>query len=438
MAFDAAIYAARRRQLAKQIGRDAVAIVTNPKPFERTEDTHPAYRANNDFYYLTGFSESNAIAVLLPTADDCEFILFNQARDPAKAQWVGDYVGQQDACDIFGATHAYSISELEQHICDILRDREHVYYPMQPQLGLLDHMPTWVAQLTARARQGVKAPSVFHDVHTAIAPLRLFKDKYELACMQQAVDVSVIAHQRAMQCAQPGINEAQLHAEIMHTFIANGCPNAAYPSIVGGGKNACILHYIDNNAIIQDGELVLIDAGAEYQHYAADITRTFPVNGHFNAAQQAIYELVLAAQCAGIAAVKPGNHWHQPQLAIVNVITQGLIDLGLLHGDLDNLIEQQAYRTFYMHGSGHWLGLSVHDVGDYKDKQQWSTFAPNMTLTVEPGIYIDPRSCQVDEKWWNIGIRIEDDIVVTTKGNTVLSDALPKTIADITSLIGQS
>lgn len=438
MSSDPTRYAARRRKFAQLIGRDAVAIVVNPPSVERTEDSHYTYRANNDFYYLTGFCEEHAVAVLRPTEDDCEFILFNQVRDPIKAQWIGDYVGQQDACRLFGAQQAYPISELEQRMPDLLRDRDHVYYPIQSQFGLMEQIPHWVEQLVARARQGVTAPTTFHDIHAALAPLRTIKDDYELTCLQQAITISVEAHQRAMHCAKPGISEAILHAEIMHTFIEHGCVGPAYPSIVGGGKNACTLHYIDNNATIADGELVLIDAGAEYQHYAADITRTFPINGHFSKQQQAIYELVLAAQLAGIDAVKPGNTWNQPQLAIVNVLTQGLLDLGLLKGDLNNLIENKAYSPFYMHSSGHWLGLSVHDAGQYKDHQQkWITFQPNMVLTVEPGIYIDPRHCHVDEKWHYIGVRIEDDVAVNKTTNTVLSKQLPKTINELMPLIGK-
>ncbi len=437
--FDSRIYAARRRQLANHIGRNAIAIVVNPDEIYRTEDTHYGYRSNNDFYYLTGFSEANAVAVILPTDDDCQFIVFNQTRDPVKTQWVGENVGQTDACRLFGATHAYPITELEQRMPELLRDSQQIHYPMQPTLGVVQQVQRWLAELSKRVRQGVNCPTTFHDVHRTIAPLRLIKDKYELDCLQRAVDISIDAHQRAMRHAKPGISEAQLHAEIMHTVIANGCETTAYPSIVAGGKHACTLHYTANNATIHDGELVLIDAGAEYQQYAADITRTFPINGHFSKEQQAIYELVLAAQLAGIDAVKPGNRWNAIQTVIVEHITQGLVDLGLLQGDVTNLIEQKAYLPFYMHSSGHWLGLSVHDVGAYKDQQQqWCKLVPNMVLTVEPGIYIDPCYCNVDEKWWHIGVRIEDDVVVTNNGNTVLSDGLAKRIADLEAMIGQS
>ncbi|MCD6055734.1 MAG: Xaa-Pro aminopeptidase [Gammaproteobacteria bacterium] len=431
-------FAQRRAALAKLIGRDAIAIVVNPPAAPDPEYSHRNYRPNNDFYYLTGFSEANAVAVFLPTEQGCDFILFNEPYDPAQAQWEGARAGQEGACRLFGATHSYPIADLDKHMPSLLSPYQSVYFPMHPSLNMHQRVHQWVEQLAEKIRTGLSYPTIFRDIHSTIANFRLYKDETELNCMRRAAAISVTAHERAMRSTKPGINEADLYAAMMHTFISHGCFQPAYTPIIGGGNNACILHYSQNNAVIKAGDLVLIDAGVEYDYYASDITRTFPANGRFTGEQRAIYEIVLAAQSAGIATIAPGHRWDEAQEAIVKIITQGLVDLKILSGDIDNLIETKAYTAFYMHRSGHWIGLATHDVGAYKDTaKQWRKLEAGMVLTVEPGIYINPNSPGVDERWQGIGIRIEDDLAVTQTGHEILSAGLVKTVAEIESIVGK-
>lgn len=392
-------FAQRRQELLKKIGQDAVAIISAAPEVSRNGDSHYFYRQNSNFHYLTGFSEPEAVAVLIPGRPQGEYILFNRERDPAKEIWTGRRAGQEGACQIYGADEAYPIAEFEKKLPELLRDRKQT-----------------------------KIEDFIHE-------MRLFKSDAEVAAMRKAAEISVLAHQRAMQACKPGMFEYELEAEMMYEFYRHGSRYPAYTSIVGTGENSCVLHYNDNNMQIKNGDLVLIDAGCEYENYASDITRTFPANGRFTAEQKAVYEIVLRAQQAAIAAIKPAMRWDLPQEICVRIITEGLLDVGILQGNIDDLIAQKKYFQFYMHRSGHWLGLDVHDVGSYAVNGSVRNVEPGMTFTVEPGIYIAPNSPGVDKKWWNIGVRIEDDVLVTENGCDVLSAALPKAVSDIETLM---
>lgn len=392
-------FAQRRQQLLKKMGQDAIAIITAAPEVSRNGDSHYLYRQNSDFYYLTGFTEPEAIAVLIPGRAEGEYVLFNRMRDPAKEIWTGRRAGQEAAREIYGADEAYPTAEFEKKLPGLLRNRKQI-----------------------------KVEDLIHE-------MRLFKSDAEAAAMRKAAEISVLAHQRAMRSCKPGMFEYELEAEIMYEFYRFGSRYPAYTSIVGTGENSCVLHYNDNNMQIKAGDLVLIDAGCEYENYASDITRTFPANGRFTAEQKAIYEIVLRAQQAAIAAIKPGMRWDVPQEICVRTITEGLVDVGILQGSVDDLIAQKKYFQFYMHRSGHWLGLDVHDAGSYAVNGNVRKVESGMTFTVEPGIYIAPNSLGIDKKWWSIGVRIEDDVLVTANGCDVLSGALPKTVSDIESLM---
>jgi Xaa-Pro aminopeptidase len=389
----------RRQQCIQAMEPNTAAIIMAAPECLRNGDAHYAYRQKSDFYYLTGFSEPEAILLLLPGRAEGETVLFNRERDPAKEVWTGRRVGQAGACENYGVDEAYPISEYQTKLPELLQGRYEI------------------------------------SLDSSIHEMRLFKSPAEIMTMRKAAEISVQAHLRAMRICQPGMFEYELEAELLHEFYRQGSRAEAYTSIVGSGENSCILHYVDNNSVIKNGDLVLIDAGCEYECYASDITRTFPANGRFNTEQRAIYEIVLQAQLAAIAAVKPGVAWNTFQTTCVRVITSGLLELGLLKGNLEDLIAQKAYFPFYMHGAGHWLGLDVHDAGNYNIEGKPRNIEPNMVFTVEPGIYIAPHTPNVDPKWWNIGVRIEDDILVTANSCEVLSGALPKTVSDIEALM---
>ncbi len=425
----------RRQRLLSVLGDDAIAIIFSGVEYLRSADAYYPFSQNKDFYYLTGFNEPEAVAVLIPNGQEGEFILFNRRRDPAKEVWDGYRAGQEGACAEYGADAAYPIDEIDQHMPALMLGRTKVFYPVGEMAQVDQRVLSWSASLRRQVRAGVPAPQEFISLGSMLHEMRLFKSEHEQALMREAARISAQAHCRAMQVCQPDMMEYQLEAELVYEFQRNGCRRVAYDSIVGGGSNACILHYIRNDQALCDGDLVLIDAGGEYKQYAADITRTFPVNGRFTPEQKAIYDIVLAAQVAGIEAIRPGVPWDAVQAAIVPIITQGLIDLEILYGDLDTLIEQKAYENFYLHRSGHWLGLDVHDVGSYKQNGQWRDLQAGMVLTVEPGIYIAADNQAVDERWWNIGVRIEDDVFVTENGHEVLSADVPKARAEIEALM---
>jgi Xaa-Pro aminopeptidase len=427
-------FARRRKQLMRMMGPDSIAILpTNPEQ-PRNRDVDFPFRPDSDFYYLTGFAEPEAVAVLVPGREHGEYLLFCRDRDPEMEIWNGRRAGPEGAVEHYAADDAFPVGDMDDILPGLLESRERVFYTMGATPHFDNRVIGWVNRIRSQSRAGKHAPDEFVSLEHFVHDMRLYKSRAEVKVMRQAANIAARAHKRAMRVCEPGMMEYELEAEYLHEFHKAG-GEAAYPSIVGGGENACILHYTENNAELHDGELVLIDAGAEHEYYASDITRTFPVNGRFSKAQQAVYELVLDAQFAAIEEVYPGNHWNAPHQAAVKVITKGLVKLGLLKGRPAALIKDQAYRRFYMHRTGHWLGMDVHDVGDYKGGDEWRVLEPGMVLTVEPGLYIAAGSKGVARKWWNIGVRIEDDVLVTRDGYDVLSKNVPKTVDEIEALM---
>ncbi|MBK9426787.1 MAG: Xaa-Pro aminopeptidase [Gammaproteobacteria bacterium] len=428
-------FARRRRDLMATLSKNSIAILTAAPEQVRSRDTYFPYRQDSNFFYLTGFHEPEAVLVLIPKRPQGQFILFCRERDRSREIWDGRRAGPEGAREQYGADDAFPIDDIDEILPGLLEGRDRVYYALGRNRTFDTRLLDWIDGIRARARSGAVPPDEFVDLDHLLHEARLFKTATELKVMRKAGAISARAHCRAMRAARPGLYEYQLQAEIEHAFASEGARHPAYGSIVGGGANACVLHYVENSASLQDGDLVLIDAGCELEHYAADITRTFPVNGKFSAPQQALYEVVLAAQLAAIEAARAGNHWDEPHRVTVKIITQGLVDLGLLKGNVEDLIARNAYTDFYMHRAGHWLGMDVHDVGDYKVDNEWRLLEPGMVMTVEPGIYVAPDNRKVAKKWRGIGIRIEDDVVITRKGPEVLTAGVPKTVADIERLM---
>lgn len=424
-------FVARRTRLMQMMEPNSIAIIPAAHEILRNNDTHFPFRQDSDFYYLTGFNEPDAVAVLIPGRAHGAFVLFCRDRDPERELWDGYRAGPEGACSDYGADDAFPIDDLDEILPGLLEGRERVYYAMGRDSEFDRHVMEWVNAIRSKVRSGAIPPGEFLDLHHFLHELRLFKSASEIQLMKQAAEISAKAHRRAMALCKPGMMEYQLEAELLHVFAKNGARFPAYSSIVGGGDNACILHYVENRDMLRDGDLVLIDAGCELDHYASDITRTFPVNGKFSPEQKALYELVLQAQQAAIDVIKPGSHWNEPHDATVKVITEGLVKLGLLKGKVSALIKEMAYRDFYMHRAGHWLGMDVHDVGDYKCGGEWRVLEVGMVLTVEPGIYVSPHNKKVDKKWRGIGIRIEDDVVVTKNGCEIITANAPKTVTEI-------
>ncbi|HHI77592.1 MAG TPA: M24 family metallopeptidase, partial [Gammaproteobacteria bacterium] len=375
------------------------------------------------------------VAVLMPGRPQGEYLLFCRERDPAREQWDGRRAGLEGAVAQYGADDAFPIDDLDDILPGLLEGRERVYYAMGSSSDFDQRVSGWLRQLREKARAGVHPPTEFIALDHYLHDMRLYKSRSEIAVMRKAAKTSAAAHRELMRQCRPGMTEYQLASIFRHHCAMHGATELAYPSIVGGGDNACILHYVENADTLRDGDLVLIDAGCELECYASDITRTFPVNGRFSPAQRQLYQLVLDAQAAAIAKVKPGNHWDEPHRAAVRVLTRGLLKLGLLKGTLANALKKESYRKFYMHRTGHWLGMDVHDVGDYKVDGHWRELEPGMVLTVEPGLYIPKGMKGVAKKWQGIGIRIEDDVLVTRDGHDVLSRDVPKTIDDIEALM---
>jgi len=429
-------FANRRQRLMQSVGPDAAVILPAAIHHHRNRDSEYRFRQHSNFYYLTGFAEPEAVIVLLPGRAEGEFVLFCRPRDREMEIWNGYRAGPEGAVANFGADQSYVMDELAQRLPELLAGRSQIHAPMGEHAEFEQQLTAVLVSLRARSRAGVAAPVAWQVLDATLSEQRLIKSPAEIALMQRAADISAQGHIRAMQLAAPGRYEYELEAELLHEFVRHGCAAPAYNSIVGSGHNACILHYNDNNKMLADGDLVLIDAGGELDHYAADITRTFPANGHFSTPQRALYEVVLAAQLAAIDCVKPGASWQAPHDAAVRVLSQGLLDLGLLQGSVDEVIEQGLFRRFYMHRTGHWLGMDVHDVGDYQQNGSWRPLQAGMVLTVEPGLYIAPDDETVDPQWRGIGIRIEDDVVVTETGHHVLTAAAPKTVAAIEALMG--
>lgn len=430
-------YAKRRKQIMQKIGPTGVVIVPSSPEIERNGDANYPFRQNSDFYYLTGFDEPDAILVLVPHRTGGEFILFNRVHDKEREIWDGPRAGQEGACKDFLADEAFPITEIENHLPRLLAEKEAIYYPVGLKASFDALIFRTISELKAGVRSGVKAPIAFIDVGNLLHEMRLFKSKAEIALIQEAIDITDLGHRRAMATCKAGLKEYELEAELLYEFYRHGSRFPAYSSIVGSGENTCVLHYSKNNRVILENDLVLIDAGAEYQNYAADITRTFPANGHFSAEQRAIYELVFESQRAAMKAIRPGVTFNVMQEIIVKVLTEGLIEVGILKGKLNDLLEKGAYRSFYMHRSGHWLGLDVHDAGAYKVDGKWRKLAPGMVFTVEPGLYISAHIPGVHRRWHNIGIRIEDNVLVTDKGYEVLSHKIPKRIDEIEMIMAK-
>lgn len=424
-------YRERRQQFLKQLGEHQVAVIASASPKTRNRDVEYPYRQDSDFHYLTGFDEPSAVAVFIPGREAGEYVLFCREFDQEMAVWTGRHAGLEGALADYGADEAWPITDLPEKLPELLENREAIHYPMGLCADLDRDIMAALNQVRKRSRAGIEAPSRLVHIDQTLHEMRLIKSPAEQEVMRKAAEISVDAHKRAMRAARPGRYEYEIEAEFLHELGRQGIRSPAYPSIVAGGAHACVLHYIENNALLRDGDLLLIDAGAEVDHYAADITRTFPVNGTFTEPQRILYELVLEAQLAAIKQVKPGNSWIDPHDAAVRVLTKGLIKLGLLEGKLPRSIKDETYKVFYMHRTGHWLGMDVHDVGFYKRNGHWRTFEPGMVLTVEPGLYIAPDCETVDSQWRGIGIRIEDDVLVTRKGHEVLTAALPKTVEEL-------
>ncbi len=429
-------FARRRKHLMQMMGEGAIAILPTALEHVRNRDVDYPYRPDSDFYYLTGFAEPDAVAVLVPGRPHGEYILFCRERDPLMETWHGHRAGLEGAQERYGADDAFPIADIDDILPGLLENRERVYYTMGCRTDYDRRIVDWINRLRKQERAGIHTPGEFVSLDHLLHDMRLYKSRGEIKAMRQAAKISADAHCRAMRVCKPGLTEYQIEGEFLHEFSQQGARFPAYPSIVAGGDNSCILHYTENNDSLRDGDLLLIDAGCEYDYYASDITRTFPINGKFKPAQRAIYELVLEAQYAAIEEVQPGNHWNDPHNAAVRVFTEGLVKLGLLKGRVSTLIKKEAYRRFYLHRTGHWLGMDVHDVGDYKVGEEWRVLEPGMVLTVEPGLYIPMGSKGIAKKWQGIGVRIEDDILVTKEGYEVLSHGVPKDVGEIEALMG--
>ena len=425
----------RRKQLMQRVGEGNIALIGSASMHTRNRDVNYPFRQDSDFYYLTGFNEPDALAVFVPGRAQGEYILFCREFDAKKALWEGAHSGLEGATTHYDADDAFPIDDLDDILPGLLENKTKVFYPMGCNLELDHNLLEWINHIRNQSRSGIIAPGELVSLALILHEMRLFKSAEELKLMRRAAEVSAHAHVRAMKACKAGLYEYQIEAELIHHFIDNGLRSVAYPSIVAGGKNACTLHYTENNSKLKNGDLLLIDAGAECDHYAADITRTFPISGRFNEAQKQLYQLVLNAQTAALEQIKPGFPWNLAHDASVEILTQGLLDLGLLKGKLKKLIKDEKYKQFYMHRIGHWLGMDVHDVGDYKIKQEWRLLEAGMVLTVEPGLYIPVDCKSVDEKWRGIGIRIEDDVLVTPTGHEILTSGVPKSIADIEALM---
>lgn len=428
-------YVARRTQLLKQLKPNSVAIIASAPVSIRNRDVEHPYRQDSYFYYLTGFEEPNALLVLIKNQNLEQCLIFCQKKDKEKEIWDGYRLGVKKAPKTLGLDKAHAIDDADKLLPELLASRQAVYRLMQAQPQLSQPLDKWLKAVAARQREGLSVPVQFNALEPILDEMRLIKDEHEIKLIKQACKISEAAHKNAMQKVKPNMYEYQLEAILQHGFLDSGSRREAYSSIVGSGDNACVLHYIKNDAQINKDDLILIDAGCEFGYYASDITRTFPASGKFSPEQAKLYELVLKAQIAAIDAIKPDISFDTPHQIVVKILTQGLVDLGLLEGEVESLIKNGDYRRFYMHKTGHWLGMDVHDVGDYKINKKWRALKEGMVLTIEPGLYISPSDTSVAKKWRGIGIRIEDDILVTKGGAKVLTAGVPKEIAEIEALM---
>ena len=427
----------RRDRLAEEMGPHSIAIIATSPVAMRNRDADYKFRADSSFFYLTGFAEPEAVAIIetFESIDEgYTYSLFCRERDREMEIWHGYRAGVDGAVEDYDAYEAYAIDLLDEEIIEKLLNKQKLFYRMGQQADFDARVAKWIAEANGESRKGTSAPAQVIQLDRILDEMRLHKSTQEIELMQIASTISAQAHTRAMQAVKPGMMEYALEAELNYIFGQNGCV-PSYNSIVGGGENGCILHYVENDKVLKDGDLVLIDAACEYQLYASDITRTFPVNGKFSPEQKALYDVVLKAQLAAIDAVRIGNSYKEPHRIAVRILVQGLLDLGLMQGDIEQIIESESFHQFYMHGTGHWLGMDVHDVGSYKIEGEWRAYEEGMTVTVEPGLYIAPDDETVDEKWRGIGIRIEDDVVVTKDGPRVLTAAVVKTVEEIEALM---
>jgi Xaa-Pro aminopeptidase len=436
---DATPFIERRQRLLARMG-SGIALLPTATEKLRNRDTPYPYRADSYFHYLTGFTEPEAVLVLV-AGEAPRSILFCRERDPDKEIWDGYRYGPEGAREAFGFDEAHPIAELDAQLPELLANQPSLWHSLGHDNVWDRRIGAWLNAVRAQSRAGKRAPATIRDLRAELDEMRLIKDAHEIAVMRRAAAISAAAHRRAMAATRPGAHEYEIEAELLHEFRRQGSQFPAYGSIVASGAGACVLHYVDNGRRMEDGELLLIDAGCELDGYASDITRTFPVNGRFTGPQQDVYELVEAAQTAAIAAIHPGTGFMAPHEAAVRVLAQGMLDLKLLHGSLDAAIESESYKRFYMHRTSHWLGSDVHDAGEYKTgnapDDHWRSLQPGMMLTVEPGCYIRPAE-DVPEAFWNIGIRIEDDALVTATGCDIITGAAPKKIADIEALMREA
>jgi Xaa-Pro aminopeptidase len=423
----------RRQALINHLEDGIVIIPTAPEAI-RNRDSHYPYRFDSYFYYLTGFQEPEALLVMV-LGNSPKSVLFCRNKDMEREIWDGFRFGPQAAAEQFGFDEAYSIDQLDQVMPSLIANQQRLYYCWGASADWDSKVTEWLNQLRAQTRTGMHVPATMLDVRQSLDEMRLIKSRYEQDTMRRSAHIAALAHQRAMRCVRPDMHEYEIEAEFLYEFRRHGAQSPAYGCIVAGGANACTLHYHANNALLKDGDLLLIDAGCELDGYASDITRTFPINGKFSPAQKAVYELVLASQAAAIQQVRVGQHWNAPHEAALRVLVQGFIDFGWCQGSLEAVLESGSYRQFYMHRTGHWLGLDVHDAGEYKTAEgAWRELKAGMVTTVEPGCYIRPAE-NVAQEFWNIGIRIEDDVLVTETGCEVLSDEAPKSITAIEELM---
>ena len=428
----------RRKRLMDMIGSDSIAILPTASVTVRNRDVEFPFRPDSDFFYLTGYPEPEAVLVLIPDRKEGESILFCRESDEKMETWHGRRSGLDGAISIYSVDDAFPIEDMDDILPGLIEGHERIFYNMGINQNFDQRVLGWVNQIRDKVRVGAIAPDEFISLNHFLHEMRLYKSRYEVRLMRQAAKISAKAHKRAMRNCRPDMYEYQLEGELISEFIQNGARFTAYPPIVGSGQNTCILHYTNNSDKMLDGDLLLIDSGAEYQCYASDITRTFTVNGKFSNAQRDIYNLVLSAQTAALNEIKPGKHWNDPHDAAVKVLTEGMVSLGILEGDPEELIKNKDYAKYYMHRTGHWLGMDVHDVGDYKLDGEWRMLEAGMVMTVEPGLYLPANSKDLPDHWQNIGVRIEDDVLVTKDGYDILSKDAPKTIDEIEELMADA
>jgi Xaa-Pro aminopeptidase len=429
-------YSRRRRQLMRMAGEDSIIILLAAPARIRNNDAYYPYRQDSDFLYLTGFREHDAMLVMIPEGKEGRCMLFCRSRDPEREMWDGAMVGLDEAVSEYGMDRAFDFSEVEKRLPDLLHDRERIYYDLGRTPLFDQRLIGWLNEFRGKARKTFHAPEEIHALDHMLHDMRVYKSREELSAMRRSAKVAIEAHECAMKLCSPGLNEADIHAGLLHTFTRHHC-EPSYLPIVGGGANGCVLHYIANRDPLNDGDMLLIDAGAEYDGYASDITRTFPVNGKFSPEQRDLYEVVLAAQAAGFRQAYAGKQWQDIHAAAVRVATEGMISLGILEHSLEEELETKGYKHFYVHNTGHWLGLDVHDVGEYTIDGHSRELEPGMVMTVEPGIYIHPQESSVSKCWRGVGIRIEDNIAITRDEPRILTDDLVRTPDDIEALMAQ-